>query len=217
MTAIRVALIDDHQLFRQALKAVLGAAPGIQVVGEASDADQALRSVEEGQAEVVVLDLMLPGVSGVSIARELTRRTRCRVLALSMAAGETHVADALAAGVHGYACKTQPIEELIEAIRTVAAGGRYLAPQVSGFASPDFSRERRGIPSARSPVASLTGREREVFELTVTGLTTRAIAERLVISPRTVETHRSRILRKLDARSAVDLVRIAASAGLLSP
>src|SRR5439155_1497571 len=129
---------------------------------------------------------------------------------------EAHVSDALQAGVHGYACKTQSAEEVIDAIRSVARGETYLAPQVSSFVVADYRDLRRGGQGARSPLATLTAREREIFEMAIAGMSTPSIARQLTISPRTVETHRCRILRKLNAHSVVDLVRMAASWGMLN-
>ena len=132
MTTLRVALVDDHLLFREGLRAMLASAPDLRVVAEASNAQEALPAVRASQPEVVVLDVMLPGVSGIGVARELLREDpKRRVLALSMVADEAHVADALQAGVLGYACKSQSAAEVMEAIRTVARGETYLAPQVS--------------------------------------------------------------------------------------
>ncbi len=216
MTTLRVALVDDHLLFREGLRAMLASAPDLRIVAEASNAQEALPAVRASQPEVVVLDVMLPGVSGIGIARELLREdpTR-RVLCLSMVADEAHVADALQAGVLGYACKSQSAVEVMDAIRTVARGETYLAPQVSGFVVSDYRRRSRA-EAARSPLATLTAREREIFELCIQGNPTAQIARLLCISPRTVETHRGRILRKLNAHSAVDLVRLAARWGLLA-
>ncbi len=116
----------------------------------------------------------------------------------------------------GYACKSQSAAEVMDAIRTVARGETYLAPQVSGFVVSDYRRLRGGTDNGRSPLAMLTSREREIFELCIQGNSTARIAKQLSISPRTVETHRGRILRKLNAHSAVDLVRIADRWGLLA-
>src|SRR3954469_8549267 len=218
MDPLRVALVDDHLLFREGLRAMLANAPDLEIVAEASNAEEALPAVRSSRPEVVVLDVMLPGMSGIGIARELLREdpTR-RVLALSMVADESHVADALQAGVLGYACKAQSAREVLDAIRAVARGETYLAPQVSGFVVSDYRRMRNGGDgAARLPTASLTTREREIFELCIQGMPTAEIARQLCISPRTVETHRSRILRKLNAHSAVDLVRMAARWGMLS-
>ncbi|HTO96839.1 MAG TPA: response regulator transcription factor [Myxococcales bacterium] len=216
MSPLSVALVDDHLLFREGLRAMLSSAPDLKIVAEASNAQEAIPAILAAQPEVVVLDVMLPGVSGIGIARQLLRDDPGRrVLALSMVADEAHVADALQAGVLGYACKSQSAAEVVEAIRTVARGETYLAPQVSDFVVSDYRRLRSG-EKPPSPLASLTAREREIFELCVQGNPTGKIARLLSISPRTVETHRGRILRKLNAHSAVDLVRLAARWGLLA-
>jgi two-component system, NarL family, response regulator NreC len=217
MTPLSVALVDDHLLFREGLRAMLASAPDLRIVAEASNAQEAIPAVRASEPEVVVLDVMLPGVSGIGIARELLRENpKRRLLALSMVADEAHVADALQAGVLGYACKSQSAAEVVEAIRTVGRGETYLAPQVSGFVVSDYRRLRSGDDGVRSPLATLTAREREIFELCIQGNPTAQIARQLCISPRTVETHRGRILRKLNAHSAVDLVRLAARWGLLA-
>src|SRR5436853_144899 len=159
MTTLRVALVDDHLLFREGLRAMLASAPDLRVVAEASNAQEALPAVRASQPEVVVLDVMLPGVSGIGVARELLREDpKRKVLALSMVADEAHVAGALQAGVLGYACKSQSAAEVMEAIRTVARGETYLAPQVSGFLVSDYRRGRNGKEPALSPIASLTAR-----------------------------------------------------------
>jgi two-component system, NarL family, response regulator NreC len=217
MTTLRVALVDDHLLFREGLRAMLATAPDLRIVAEASNAQEAVPAIRASHPEVVVLDVMLPGMSGIGVARELLRDDpQRRVLALSMVADEAHVADALQAGVLGYACKSQSAAEVMDAIRTVARGETYLAPQVSGFVVSDYRRLRGGSDNGRSPLAMLTSREREIFELCIQGNSTARIAKQLSISPRTVETHRGRILRKLNAHSAVDLVRLAARWGLLA-
>jgi len=204
-----VALVDDHRLFREGLRNLLAATPDVRVVAEASNSEEAFAAVNGTRPEVVVLDLMLPGMSGAAVARELLKTDpRRRMLALSMCEDDAHVSDALQAGVLGYASKRQSAAEVVEAIRTVARGERYLAPELAGVVQTP-----RPVPS---PLASLTAREREIFGLCVTGMASKEIARQLHISPRTVETHRARILRKLDARSAVDLVRLAARWGLLA-
>ena len=208
-----VALVDDHQLFREGLRVLLSSTPDVRVVAEAASAEEAMPAVRDSSPEVVVLDVMLPGVDGIQIARDLLREdpTR-RVLALSMVTDQDRVLDALRSGVLGYASKRQSAAEVLEAIRTVARGERYLAPELQSSMAPQPAA-RPGLPPA---LASLTRRELEIFELCVSGLASKDIASRLRISPRTVETHRARVLRKLNARSAVDLVRLAARWGVLS-
>jgi two-component system response regulator NreC len=216
MLPVKVALVDDHLLFREGLRAVLATQPDLEIVAEASSAQEALSAVRAARPEVVVLDIMLPDASGIAVARDILRdHPEQHVLALTMAADEVHVSDALQAGVLGYACKAQSAAEVVDAIRTVARGESYLAPQVAGFV-----RDTNGFPRPRHVdgllISSLTAREREIFDLCIQGNPTVDIARQLGISPRTVETHRGRILRKLNAHSAVELVRMAARWGLLA-
>lgn len=201
-----LALIDDHRLFREGILALLAGQPDLKVVAEASDASEAYRVIAAAAPDVVLLDLSLPGVSGLEVGRNLLKqRPLQRILALTMLRDRRNVELALEAGFLGYATKDQPGVELLEAIHAVANRQRYLSPTLSTTESPENG----------SPLVKLTPREREVFDLTVGGVTTAQIAEQLQISKRTVETHRARILHKLEAHSAVDLVRLAASLGLL--
>ena len=211
---LTVGLVDDHPVFREGLRAILSAQPDLSVVGEASDAHEAYQMVETIRPHLVLLDVALPGPSGIMVARELLRRDPAqRVLMLSMRDEEDKVADALAAGALGYACKDQTVAELLRAVRTVGSGGSYLSPRLSAEAVEEHLRQRR---SRNGPLGVLSEREREVFELLVRGLTNEVIARNLTISRRTVETHRSRILKKLRVHSAVELLRLAARYGLLS-
>jgi len=211
-----VALVDDHRLFRDGLRSLLEAQPDIRVVGEASEGHEAYAMIRSTRPDVVVLDMLLPGVSGIQVARELLREDPSRkLIALSMVRDEQHVAQALEAGVLGYASKEQSVQEVVAAIRAVAQRQPYLAPAISRSALDEYRSMRRGDDA--TPLSSLTRREREVFDLTVGGAVTAEIARRLFISKRTVETHRARILRKLNAHSATDLVRLAARLGLLPP
>ena len=212
----KLALVDDHVLFREGLRAVIAGSCDLEVVAEASEAHAAYAAIERAEPDVVVLDLALPGASGISVARELLRRDpRRKIFALTMYLDEEHVAQALDAGIVGYATKEQPAAEVLEAIRTVASGRSYLSPLISRFVVDEYLRLRRGGGAEDSPLRSLTQREREIFELTVRGLSNDRIASELQISKRTVETHRSRILKKLAVHSASDLVRLAARHGLL--
>jgi two-component system response regulator NreC len=210
-----VAIVDDHALFRAGLRALLETDQALKVVAEAGDAEGAFRALRETAADVVVLDVSLPGVGGIALGRELLRRQpRTRLLALTMFDDEERVARAFEGGIHGYAVKAQPASEVMSAIHAVAEGRQYLAPSFSRAAIDEY-RSRRTSGDPASPLRSLTAREREIFDCAVRGLSNSAIAEQLGISRRTVETHRSRILRKLHAHTAVDLVRLAAQHGLL--
>lgn len=209
-----VALVDDHRLFRQGLRSLLSLQKDMQVVAEASNAREAYEAVERTAPEVVVLDVLLPGVTGIEVARELLRKNpQQRLLALSMVHDEPYVAQALDAGMLGYAVKEQSMDDVVEAIRSVAQRRQYLAPGISRSVFDDVRSQPRRTEVAS--LATLTAREREVFDLTVGGMASADVAKHLHISRRTVETHRARILHKLHARSATDLVRMAARWGVL--
>ena len=214
--SIKLALVDDHRLFREGLRSMIQSQPDLAVVGEAASSTEAYAMIEATNPDVVVLDLALPGVTGVTVAREVLRRNpKLRILLLSMLVDEEHVAQALEAGVSGYAAKFQSSDEVFEAIRAVSAGQSYLSPLISRFVLEEYMRMRKGGEPANTPLRVLTGREREIFDLSVRGLSNDLIATQLFISKRTVETHRGRIMRKLGVHSAADLVRIAAKHGLL--
>lgn len=211
---ITAALIDDHPVFRQGLKLLFDAQGGPRVVGEASDPAGAVQVVAATRPDVVLLDMMFPdGASGLSIARELLMQNRQqRILFVTMSKEPSRVVDAFAAGALGYATKDQSAQDLLEAVRAVASGRRYIA---STLRLEDIEDQRRLVQGQNRQLDALTPRERQVFDLTVGGLTASTIGEKLSISTRTVETHRARILAKLGAHSATDLVRIAARAGVL--
>jgi DNA-binding NarL/FixJ family response regulator len=209
------ALVDDHPVFRQGLKLLFELKGDPVVVGESSGAHDALEMVSATRPDVVLLDIVLgKEASGIAIAQQLLHRNPGeRILFLSMVKDSIKVAQALQSGGLGYATKDQSIDDLLQAVRNVAAGQRYIGPALAS-ARVDFHRSLIG-PRPPDVVGLLTARERQVFDLTVEGLTAAGIGEKLLISRRTVETHRARILGKLGARSASDLVRIAARAGIL--
>jgi len=208
---LRLMLVDDHNLFRDGLRMVLGRYDDLEVVAEAADARQALAAADASRPDVVVLDVSLPGMDGVQAARELQRRQpAARLLVVSMHEREEDVARALAAGVRGYAFKSQRSDEVVEAIRAVGRGEQYVPPTVSRFVLDELLR----AGAVGGPLAALSQREREVCHLLVRGLGNDAIAQQLCISVKTVETHRARILKKLRVHSIADLIRLAARHGL---
>jgi two-component system response regulator NreC len=215
MTTVRLALLDDHRLFLETLQMALLQDPAFEVVGQAEDARDVYRVLEQEKPDLLVCDLMLRETDGVSVARELQRRQlSIPVFILTMHAHGAFVAEAVEAGVRGYGLKDQPLVEIKDALRRAAAGERYFAPAL-GTVPP--LQERR---STEQPLDSLLGRlsprEREIFFRIIDGLGSRDIGEALSISLKTVETHRSHINRKLDVHSPGELMRVAALAGLLA-
>jgi DNA-binding NarL/FixJ family response regulator len=208
---VRVALVDDHPVFRSGLRALLTSVDDFDVVAEAESARQAYEVVESKQPDLVVLDLNLPGTSGIIATRELMRRQpRARVLVLSMYTDPSKVSEALAAGAAGYAFKSDPPEVLLNAARAVMRGERWVPPQVATLIV-----EGKLARQAGGSVGALSAREREVFDLLVRGFSNRAVANELCISIKTVETHRAQIHRKLGVHSVAQLIRYAAVNGLM--
>jgi DNA-binding NarL/FixJ family response regulator len=208
-----VAIVDDHPLFRQGLAVALRRELDLNVVGEAGNAAHALELARSFQFDVAVIDVLMPEMSGISLAGELFElQPRCKILGLSVIDDPGLIADMLRAHACGFAVKTQPISEIVEAIRLVLGGLRYLPPGVSRDAvDAELAR------TVEDPLQRLTRREREVFELLIRGRTNDEIATQLFISRRTAETHRQRIGKKLSAHSIVQLQRLAARHGGLDP
>jgi len=204
-----VALVDDHPLFRQGLAVALRHEPDLVVVGEAGNAEEALALARRVAIDVAIVDMLMPTTSGIGLSSELFElQPRCRVLILSVIDDPGLIADVLRAHACGYALKTQDTAEIVDAIRQVLGGLRYLPPMVSRDAI-----EEELAANVRQPLERLTRREREVFELLIRGHSNDEIATALAISRRTVETHRQRVMNKLSAHSVVKMQRIAARHG----
>lgn len=209
---VSILVADDHPIVRQGLSALFQTEPGLAVVGEAADGLTALRLTEQLQPDVLILDLMLPGLSGLEVARRVKRRaSKTQIVVLSMHAHEAYVAEALAAGAIGYVVKDAGSAELIQAIQAAAEGRRYLSPSIS---EPALAAYPAG--GAADPLDTLTKREREVMQLTAEGLSGAEASQRMHISPRTVETHRANVMKKLGLRNQRELVRYALERGLLT-
>lgn len=215
---IRVVLADDHLIVRQGVRALLEASGGFEVVAEASDGAGAVAAAETERPDVVVLDLSMAGVGGIEALRRLRDRSSRapRVLVLSMHATNEYVRAALRAGADGYVVKGSGIGELCAGLRAVAAGGRFLSAQVERAAVLDLI-EGAGPGAEVDPLARLTPREREVLQLIAEGHSNKAIADRLGLSIKTVDGHRTRVMTKLDAHDATALTRFAIRHGLVSP
>ena len=209
--AIRTVIIDDHEILRDGIRALLDGRGDVEIVGEAGDARNGIRVVAETQADVVLLDVGLPVSNGIAVAPEILKAApHTRILILTMHAIHEYVLQAFAAGAHGYALKDQPADEVLEAIRTVAGGDSYLAPSL-----PRALLETRRGSAPTGALEALSPREREIFDLAVRGFSNQGIATNLCISVKTVETHRAHINRKLGVHSATELIRYAARHGLV--
>jgi DNA-binding NarL/FixJ family response regulator len=201
---------------REGLMSLMAGEPDLDVVGDASDGRQAVQMAKRLKPDLVVMDISMPGLSGIEATRQiLDELGRVRVLALSMHADPRFVAGALEAGAHGYMIKDCTSQELLECIRTVAHGGTYLSPQVAEVVVKGFVR-RLGEETGTPPASVLTPREREVLQLLVEGHTVRAIAGRIHLGVKTIETHRRNIMEKLGLKNMVDLIKYAMREGVVS-
>jgi DNA-binding NarL/FixJ family response regulator len=213
-----IVLADDHPIVRQGMRGLLESEPGFFVVGEAGDGREAVELVERLQPDAAILDLMMPDLNGLEVTRRALRlSSRTRVVILSMYSDEPHVLEALRAGAMAYVLKGTSTETLIFALREVMAGRRYLSPPLSDRAVEVYLTQ---IGSAARPTDRydlLTTREREVLELVARGASYAEIAEKLTISPRTAETHRTNIMRKLDLKTTAEITLYAVQRGLIDP
>jgi two-component system response regulator NreC len=214
-TKIRVLLVDDHTILRAGLRMMLDAQPDIEVVGEASDGRQALAEAQRLQPHVVLMDITMPEMNGIEATRQLKRTLdSTRVLILTMHENEEYLFQVLRAGASGYILKEAAGTELISAIRIVFAGRFYMSPSAQSMMVGDYlQRVRSG--EERDSYSALTEREREILKLVAEGHTNNQIAERLFISPKTVDTHRTHIMDKLNLHSRAELVKYAMRRGLL--
>ena len=209
---IRVMLIDDHTMLREALRLVLEQDGEFRVVGEAGDGKSALRVADDCLPDVVVMDVSMPGQSGVETTRQLlARRPGAKVLALSTFLDRTVVQQMLEAGASGYIVKSAITQELVDGIKCVFEGNSYLSSQVASLLA-DGLRHREAIPNQ-----ALSPREVQVATLLASGQSAREIADKLHISLGTVDTHRRNLMQKLDLHSVVDLTRYAIRTGLIAP
>lgn len=212
MTVIRVALVDDHPVVLAGITALLRAAPEITLVGEATTGEAALRLIAETAPDVAVIDVSLPDLNGLDLARRLAERCPAvRVLALTVHEDRAYVQPLLQSGARGYLLKRSAAEDLLRAIRAIAAGGIYLDPAVADKALPG---PRAGAIDAPEG-AILSQREQDVLRLTAQGFTNKEIAGRLDVSVKTVETYKARGAEKLGLRTRAEIVRYGAVHGWL--
>jgi DNA-binding NarL/FixJ family response regulator len=215
---IRVALADDHNLVRSGIRALLERLPEVEVVGEASNGREALALIAREKPDLALLDIGMPELNGLEAAPRVARESpRTRVVILSMHADEKHVAQALRAGVAGYLLKDSFADELPVLIRAVIRGETYLSPGISKQVVEALKSRMMSPETAELSLPELlTARQREILQLVAEGQSTKEIAATLGLSVKTVETHRTQIMNRLQIRDVAGLVRYAIRAGLVS-
>jgi len=222
--SIQIVIVDDHAVLRHSLAAAMASEPGIDIVGEAEDGREAVRLARKLAPDVMVMDIGMPKLNGIEATRQiLADNEAVRIVALTRYRHITYVQQMLQAGAAGYALKSNPIDELIRAIRHAAAGKCYLSPDVAHLVVDVYRNGGNGRSSGRTggngkagpqTIAALSNREREVLQLVAEGHPSKAIAASLCLSVKTVETHRQRLMNKLNIHSIADLTKFAVREGL---
>ena len=212
---VTVLLADDHPIVRQGLRHLLEAEPDLRIVGEASDGLQAVQFTEKFKPNVLIVDIMMPGLNGLEVLRQIKDRSpsTCSIV-LSMQSADVYVVEALKSGALGYVLKETGPSELVNAVQQVIEGKRYLSPRLSERLIDVLLQTSEEI--TLDPYETLTNREREILQMAAEGMTTAAIAKRLSISPRTAELHRGRMMDKLGLHTQTELILYALKRGILS-
>ena len=216
MDAITLFIVDDHEIVREGLRSLIDAnIPNCQVVGEANDGREGLRLIRQTLPDIVIMDIAMPDLNGVDATRQILKFVPdCKVIALSMHGSIEFVTQMLSAGARGYIKKDESFSELAAAIESVRSGQVFLGKGVADILVDDYKRLQ--VDSEELQSYQLTPRERQVLQLVAEGNRTRDIAEQLSLSTKTVESHRSRIMRKLGMDTIADLTKYAIRAGITS-
>ncbi len=213
---IRILLADDHTLVRQGLRRILEEQPDWRVVADCGDGREAVRLAVELGPDVVILDIGMPALGGIEAARQIARQCpSTRVLMLSMHADEAHITQAMEAGASGYLLKDSADDDLVKAVAATVQGKSFFSPAAAAVLLDEYRRSlaRRGVSDRYE---SLSGREREVFQLMAEGHSSKSIAALLGVSPATIETHRAHVLEKLDLHSVAEVVIYAVRRGIIT-
>ena len=212
---INVVLVDDHAVVRDGLKALLEANPGIKVVGDAATGQQAIEQVNALEPDIVIMDISMPEMNGIEAMRKiLVEHPEVRVIVLSMLGTADHVFHALEAGARGYLLKESAGRDVTEAVQLVSAGEMYFSQPITRTMVDDYMRAR--VESDSNPLESLSMRENEILCMVVEGKTSAEIGESLHLSPKTVESYRSRMMQKLGLSDMPELIKFAIKHGLIS-
>jgi DNA-binding NarL/FixJ family response regulator len=210
---MNVLIADDHTMFRAGLRSLLERIAGVTIAGETGDGREALEMIDKKRPDVAILDITMPGLSGLEVAARARRDSpSTRIVILSMHAGEAYVAQALRAGIQGYLLKDSAASELELALRSVMRGETYLSPAISRHVVQGFLH---GALGESDPLAALTPRQREILQLIAEGKANKEIAAALKLSVKTVEAHRAQLMDRLGIHDVAGLVRLAIRAGLV--
>ncbi len=214
---IRIVLADDHPIVRKGLHTLLEEESDYEVVGEAEDGSSAIELVEQLKPDVLVTDVVMPELGGLEVARRVSRQApQTKVIVLSVYSNEPYVLEALRNGASAYVLKSTSTTTLVEAVREVVAGRRYLSPPLTERAINSYVQQSTQTNHELDRYDLLTDREREVLHLAAEGYSYSEIGEHLTISPRTAETHRTNLMRKLGLKSQIDLLKFALQRGIIS-
>jgi len=211
--SIKVLLVDNHAIIREGLRSLLEKQPEIEVIADTDDGRKAIELVRELLPNIVIMDITMPELNGIEATRQITAEFQdVKVIALSIHSKRRYVADMLSAGATGYILKECLFDELVQAIKAVAAGGRYLSPRITDVVVSDYVK--RLSATAYSPFEALKTREREVLQLVAEGKSTKQIALDLHVSTKTIEANRRQIMEKLNIHSVAELTKYAVREGL---
>jgi len=216
MQKIKVLIVDDHTLVRDGIRALLALVADINVVGEAANGKEALEKVKRLAPDVVLMDLAMPIMSGLEATRRIRKRfPGTKVLALTQYEDREYIVPTIEAGARGFVSKTAAFSELASAIQAVYQGGSFLSPMAAA-AVVEECQQKVAIEGEKDPYQNLTDREREMLKLVAEGYTAKEIADMLVISLRTVETHKTNLMKKLNIHNKADLIRFAIRKGIIT-
>jgi two-component system response regulator NreC len=215
MRKIKVVVADDHTILRQGIKALLDNQEGIEVVGEAKDGREAIKTIEELLPDVILMDIAMPGLNGLEATRRIKKKfPKTKVVVLTMHANEEYIFQILNAGADGYLVKETAFQDLISAINAVHKGAAFMSPSISKKVMTDYIQRAQG--EEKVGFDTLTTREREILQLVAEGNSNKKIAKALFISPKTVETHRAHIMDKLNIHDRAGLIKYAIRKGMIN-